>query len=121
MTLKKILIIFIHALIGWMLCGAIMGIGMSLLPSNNVLIIHLIAAPIFFIIISFIYFKNFNYTSPVTTAIIFTLIIIFMDFFVVALLIIKSLDMFKSIIGTWMPFGLIFLSTLLTGFFSKKK
>lgn len=121
MTLKKILIIFIHALIGWILCAAIMGIGMSLLPLNTVLIIHLIAAPMFFIIISFIYFKNFNYTNPIVTAIIFVLFIIFMDFFVVALLIIKSLDMFKSTIGTWIPFGLIFLATFLTGVFAEKK
>ncbi len=37
------------------------------------------------------------------------------DFFVVALLINKSLAMFASPLGTWIPFALIFTSTLVTG------
>jgi hypothetical protein len=44
-----------------------------------------------------------------------------MDFFVVALLIDKSLDMFNSLLGTWIPFVFIFTSTLLTGFFISKR
>jgi hypothetical protein len=38
-----------------------------------------------------------------------------MDFFVVSLMIEKSFDMFKSLIGTWIPFVLMFLSILLVG------
>ncbi len=38
-----------------------------------------------------------------------------MDFFVVALLINRSLEMFASPLGTWIPFALIFVSTWLTG------
>jgi hypothetical protein len=38
-----------------------------------------------------------------------------MDVFVVALLIEGSFDMFKSVLGTWLPFLLIFLSTWWTG------
>jgi hypothetical protein len=39
----------------------------------------------------------------------------FSDMFVVALLIEKSLDMFRSPLGTWVPFLLIFLSSWVTG------
>jgi hypothetical protein len=35
--------------------------------------------------------------------------------FVVALLVEKSFDMFRSVLGTWLPFALIFLATWLTG------
>ena len=43
-------------------------------------------------------------------AIMFLLIVILMDFFLVALVINKSMEMFQSPLGTWIPFGLIFLS-----------
>jgi hypothetical protein len=114
-AVKKFVIILFFALIGWICCAAIMGIGMSILPQNTTLIIHLIAAPIIFFIISSVYYKKFNFTSPFITALFFMSFIIFMDFFVVALLIMKSFEMFKSLIGTWIPFILIFLSTFLTG------
>jgi len=42
-------------------------------------------------------------------------IIITGDFFVFALLVNHSLDMFASLLGTWIPFVLIFVSTYLTG------
>jgi hypothetical protein len=38
-----------------------------------------------------------------------------MDVFVVALLILKNTDMFKSVLGTWLPFTLIFVVTIFTG------
>ena len=115
MTSKKIVTILIHAFIGWAICAAIMGIGMQLFSMKTTLIIHAIGGPLAFLIISLIYFKKFNYTTPLLTAIIFIGFIIFMDFFLVALLIEKSFDMFKNPFGTWIPFALIFLTTYLTG------
>jgi uncharacterized integral membrane protein len=73
------------------------------------------AAPAFFSAISLVYFTKFNYTTPLQTAAIFTGFVMVVDFFIVALLINQSLDMFTSLIGTWIPFSLIFLSTYLTG------
>ena len=113
--IKSLFIILIHAFIGWALCGAVMGIGMQVTSMERTLIIHAIGAPIFFVIVSLIYFKKFNFTTPFQTAILFLVFVIFMDFFIVALLIEKSLEMFKSILGVWLPFALIFISTYLTG------
>ena len=115
MKTSRILVILAHALVGWVLCAATMGIGMAVTSQNTALIIHAIAAPIFFAGISLVYFRKFNYTPPLQTALIFIAFVIGMDFFVVALLINKSLDMFDSLIGTWIPFALIFNSTWLTG------
>ena len=120
MNIKKTLIILLHAFIGWALCAATMGIGMASLSMQNALIVHAIGAPIFFTVISLFYFHKFNYTSPLRTALIFVGFVIAVDFFVVALLINRSLDMFTSLLGTWIPFALIFLSTYLTGLFSVK-
>ena len=64
---------------------------------------------------SLVYFYKFNYTSPLSTGLIFVSFVILVDFFVVALLINRSLEMFASPLGTWIPFALIFASTYVTG------
>jgi hypothetical protein len=119
--MKRYPTLIIHAFIGWALCAATMGIGMSVTSLSNALIVHAIAAPIFFTIISLIYYRKFNYTSPVRTALIFLAFVMLMDFFVVALLINHSMDMFTSVLGTWIPFALIFTSTYLTGLRTKNQ
>jgi hypothetical protein len=121
MNPKKLITLLVHALIGWALCAATMGIGMATTSLQNTLIIHAIGAPIFFTIVSLIYFKKFNYTTPLLTAIIFVGFVMAIDFLVVALLINRSLDMFASLLGTWIPFALIFASTYLTGTYVAKK
>ena len=118
---KQILIIVALGLLGWALCGAIMFIGMSFMSIEKTLIVHAIGAPVLFSLISLWYFRKFRFTSPLQTAAIFLLIVIFMDFFLVALVINKSLEMFQSLLGTWIPFALIFLSTFLTGLIIEKK
>ena len=118
MNVRKNIAVLVHAFVGWALCAGTMGIGMATTSMDNALIIHAIAAPIFFFIVSLIYFKKFNYTTPLRTAIIFVGFVITADFFVVALLINKSLDMFTSLLGTWIPFALIFTSTYLTGLYT---
>ena len=120
MSNRKIITVLAHAFVGWALCAATMGIGMATTSINNALIIHAIGATIFFMIISLIYFKKFNYTTPLRTATIFVSFVIIVDFFIVALLINKSLDMFASLLGTWIPFVLIFTSTYLTGLYTLK-
>lgn len=120
MNIKKILIILVHAFIGWALCAATMGIGMATLSLDTTLIVHAIGAPIFFAILSLIYFRKFHFTSPLQTAVIFVGFVIVVDFFVVALIISRSLEMFASLLGTWIPFALIFVSTYLTGWLTGK-
>lgn len=115
MKALKILTILAHAFVGWALCAATMGIGMAVTSLNNALIIHAVAAPIFFAGISLVYFRKLNYTAPLQTASIFIAFVIGMDFFLVALIINRSLAMFTSLLGTWIPFVLIFTSTWLTG------
>ena len=100
---------------GWALCAATMGIGMATMTLENALIVHAIGAPIYFAIVSLVYFRKFNYTSPFQTALIFVGFVIAVDFFGVALLINRSLEMFASLLGTWIPFVLIFASTYVTG------
>ena len=117
---KQLTIPLLLGLLGWALCGAIMFIGMAVTDIKTTLIVHVIGAPIIFSLISWFYFKRLNYTSPIQTALLFIGIVIFMDFFLVALIINKNLEMFLSPLGTWIPFALIFLATYLTGVFIVK-
>lgn len=118
MNIMKLVTIFVHALVGWALCAATMGIGLATMSLQNALVIHAIGAPIFFTIVSLVYFKKFNYTTPFQTALMFVGFVIAADFFVVALVINRSLEMFASLLGTWIPFALIFTSTYVTGWYA---
>lgn len=112
---RQILIILAHAFVGWALCAATMGVGMAVTSMETTLVIHAIGAPVFFLAVSLSYFGRFNYTPPLQTAAIFITFVIATDFFLVGLIINRSLEMFTSLLGTWIPFALIFTSTLLTG------
>lgn len=120
MNIGKFTTILAHAFVGWALCAATMGIGLATTSLQNALIVHAVGAPIYFAFVSLIYFKKFNYTTPLQTAIIFVGFVMAVDFFVVALLINRSLEMFASLMGTWIPFALIFASTYLTGLYMVK-
>jgi hypothetical protein len=115
MQIKKYIITIIFGLIGQMGCWGLMIGGQAFTTIENALIIHAAGAPILFGIVSYIYFKRVNQTDPILTASIFVAVVISMDFFIVALMINRSFDMFFSLIGTWIPFTLIFLSTYLVG------
>jgi hypothetical protein len=115
LTLRAMGIILIHAFVGWALCTASMVISMATTTIENALVIHAIGAPIIFTAVSLVYFNRFNYTRPMWTALFFVGFVILMDFFVVSLLVLGNFDMFSSLLGTWIPFSLIFLSTYLTG------
>ena len=120
MNIKKTIIILILAFIGWALCGATIAVGKNITTMENTLIIHAILAPVFFSIISIIYFKKLNYTTPLQTALIFFSFVILMDLILVAPVFEKSYEMFTNLLGTWIPFVLIFTSTYLTGLFVTK-
>ena len=64
---------------------------------------------------SFVYFTWFGEATPLAAAFWFEGFVFVADLLLVALMINRSLDMFRSVLGTWLPFLLIFMATLLTG------
>jgi hypothetical protein len=109
------------ALCGWALCFALIGIGMRVTTVENALIIHAAGAPVIFAVLSLVYFKRPDPGPPLATALAFTSFVMVMDFFVVATLILRSYAMFYSLLGTWIPFLLIFLSTYFTGLYVERR
>ena len=115
--IKRFAVVLLHAFVLWTLCSAIMGIGLGteVASIETVLIVHAVAAPVISAAVSMVYFKKFAYTTPLQTASIFVAFIVVMDFFVVALLILGSFEMFASVLGTWIPFAAMFAAIYLTG------
>ena len=104
-----------HALVGWGICGAVIGIGRQVTSLDATLVAHAVAVPVVFGLVSANYFRRFGYTSPLATASIFLGIAVALDGLVVAPLFEHSYEMFSSVLGTWIPFGLIFAATYTTG------
>lgn len=100
MPLSQVAVYLAHALAGWALCGATMGIGLAKTSPNRALVIHAVAAPIIFALISTIYFVYFAYSGALATAVGFLAVVIAMDVVVVALLIQREFTMFRSVLGT---------------------
>lgn len=115
MKIFETLSVVLFGFLGQLGCWALMMGSQAITTLENALIIHAVGAPFVFLLISSVYFKKFNYTGPLKTAIAFVSIVILMDFFIVSLIINQNFDMFLSPIGTWIPFVLIFTSTYLTG------
>jgi hypothetical protein len=121
LNVKKVVVLLVHALIGWAYCAALIGIGRAITSMENTLVIHAIGAPIGIAVIAFVYFTKFHYTSPLLTAITFVAVPIVLDVFVVAMLIEKSFAMFASPLGTWIPLSLIFLATYSVGWYLQRR
>ncbi len=111
----KLVVVLGLGVVGQLLCWAIMGIGMAVTSLENALIAHAIGAPIIFAAVSLLYFSRYNYTTPLLTAVVFLSVVVAFDFFIVALLVERSFEMFTSPLGTWIPFASIFAATYLTG------
>ncbi len=99
----------------WMFCGALVGIGRQYMSMNTTLIMHAVGAPIGALVFSWLYFRNYAFTGPLVTATVFVATALTLDFLVVALLIEDSFDMFRSVLGLWLPQTLIFAATFATG------
>lgn len=99
----------------WACCGAVMGLAQSLTTTDNALLIHAAAAPVVGAGLSFAYYRATRSDRFVFTAGVLTVTPAALDFFVVATLLLRSYGMFGSLIGTWIPFALIFVSSYLTG------
>ncbi len=117
----RILIILIHSLAGWGFCGALIGIGRQFFSMQTTLIIHAIGAPVGFSLLSLLYFRMFHFTTPLQTALIFFAVVVGLDLFFIAPVVEKSFAMFKSVLGTWIPFALIFIATYITGKIVEKR
>ena len=117
--MRRLSLFLLFALIGWVVCGGIVMGGRLIMSMQATLIAHAIGAPMVFGILAFIYHRLVPGTSPFGLAVMFLGFVVFMDIFVVALLVEKSFEMFLSPLGTWIPLILNFLSIWAVGNLTK--
>lgn len=107
--------ITIHGFIGWAMCAAAMGALIAGTSLRTALFLHGVAAPFVFVWISSSYFARATAWSPLRAALAMVAIVALLDFIVVASFLERSLAMFLSVLGTWLPLLLVFLAVWATG------
>ena len=103
------------ALLLWGACGAVMAVGRRLWTLPTALRVHLAAAPTMGFALSIAHARIDPACGALMRATVVTGLIVALDALVVAPLFERSYDMFRSLIGTWIPFALIFLASWAAG------
>ena len=119
--LKSLAIVGGIALAGWAYCGAIMGILPPIVGMDTALLVHLTGAPLGFAALAFVYHRRWPHYPALTTAAAFVAIVMVLDALLVAPIFLGSFEMFRSVIGTWLPFALIFLASWGTGVWALRR
>ena len=112
-----VLVLSLHAFAVWLACGLTIAFGRPAFGTETALQIHAVATPVYAALVSFVYFRYFHLTTPLSTAAFFILFIGLMDALIVAPIFEKSYAMFSSPLGMWLPVASIFAATYLTGVF----
>lgn len=99
----------------WGACGSVMSVGRRLWTLETALRVHLIAAPIIAFLVATLHKVLVPGFNPTLRAAVMTGLVIVLDAAVVAPLFERSYSMFRSVIGTWLPFATIFLASWLAG------
>lgn len=108
--------LFALGLVLWGLCGAVIAIGRRIWPLDTTLRVHLAAAPAIAFVVSAVHKLLAADFNPVLRAAVLTGMVVILDAVVVAPIFERSFAMFRSVIGTWLPFAAIFLASLAAGF-----
>jgi menaquinone-dependent protoporphyrinogen oxidase len=105
----------VHGVVGWALCALTMGVVLRLTSLPVALVLHALAAPVIFTFVARHYFRARGARDPLITASAFLGMVALFDLVIVAGFVQRSLAMFGSVLGSWLPLGLIFGATWATG------
>jgi menaquinone-dependent protoporphyrinogen oxidase len=103
-----------HGALGWALCAATMAFLLAVSPLG-VALVHAIVAPVVFAGIAWHYFRAPGAHDASGTALAFVATVALLDLVVIAGLLQRSFAMFGSLIGLWVPVGLIGVVTWAIG------
>ncbi|HTR12567.1 MAG TPA: hypothetical protein VMI72_04725 [Roseiarcus sp.] len=103
------------SLVLWSACGAVIAMERRPWPIDKTLRIRLVAAPMFAFLVSAAHNLLAPEFAAATRATAVTGLIVALDALIVAPLFEHSYEMFRSVIGTWLPFPAIFLASWAAG------
>ncbi len=104
-----------YAVAAWAASAALAALG-GLATGGATVAVHAVATPLIFGAVAIGYFRARGARDPVPTAFVFTAVALVLDAVVFGLVASRSLALFASILGTWLPLALIFLVTWAVGF-----
>ncbi len=104
---SRVVSLALHGLAGWAICGATIGIGRQVVSMQTTLLVHAVVAPLAFGFLTWHHARRFQGASPRGVAFTMTGMIIALDALVVAPFLERSFVMFRSVLGTWVPFASI--------------
>ena len=96
----KPLVLVVHALLGWAICGGIVAVRREVLSLEKTLVVHAMVAPMVFALLTWNYFWRFPAASPLGTAEACLSVVVGLDLIVVAPFPGRSYAIFTSIIYT---------------------
>jgi hypothetical protein len=99
------------ALVGWGLCGATFGVARGLMPLEAALLAHAVTAPVIAAVLAYAYARFLAGPGPLVIGAVFLGVVVVMDAGLIAPFVERGWGMFRSPVGTWIPFGLIFLAS----------
>ena len=103
-------LLMVFSLIVWAFCGAIMGIGRSIWSIETTLWVHLFGAAVGAAAASWLYARLSGHFAPVVVAASFVATALFLDVFLVAMVIEGSFAMFRGPMGVWLPMIAVFVA-----------
>ena len=107
------------ALVLWGACGGVIAIGRKLWSIHKTLRVHLIAAAIVAFLVAAAHRALAPDFDPLVRAAAITAIVMLLDALVVSPLFERSYAMFRSVIGTWLPFAAIFAACWAAGVWAR--
>ena len=103
------------ALLVWGACGAVISAGRKRWSQETTLRVHLVAAPIFAFLAAALHAALAPAFDPLLRAAALVGIIVALDALVIAPFAERSYAMFRSLMGTWLPFLAMFAAAWLAG------
>ncbi len=103
------------ALVLWGACGGVIAAGRRLWSLDTTLRVHLVVAPVLAFLVAVAHKELAPGFDPLLRAAAITFIVMLLDALVVAPLFERSYAMFRSFVGTWLPFVAIFAACWAAG------
>ena len=106
------------AVVLWVVCGTVMAVTRRLWGLDAALKVHLGVAPVAAFLVAATHVLVAPGFDLLLRATAITALVVVLDALIVAPIFEHSYAMFRSVIGTWAPFALIFLASLAAGLLS---
>jgi hypothetical protein len=89
---KRRVILILHGLVGWAICGATIGVGRQVVSMDTTLLIHAAVAPLAFGLLTWLFFRWFPKYSGLAVALTMLSVVVVLDALSVAPLPLSRLD-----------------------------